>query len=119
MFDKLGVVMVVVSEMERSVAFYRDVLGLKLRYQTPYWSEFDVGGVTLALHPAGGNLEVVPQTGINFGFYVTGIDAALAEIESRGGEIAGRSEEEFGTFALVRDPDGYFVQVCQVKAWGG
>jgi lactoylglutathione lyase len=115
MFDKLGVVMVVVSDMTRSVAFYRDVLGLPLRYQTPYWSEFDVGGVVLALHPAGDTLAVEPTTGINFGFYVEEIDAVLEQIRSRGGEIASRDEEPFGILAHVRDPDGYRIQVCQPK----
>ena len=115
MFEKLGVVMVVVSDMDRSVAFYRDVLGLTLRYQTPYWSELDIGGVKLGLHPAGNNLAVDPRTGISFGFYVTGIDDVLAGIVSRGGEIAHRSEEEFGTLVYVRDPDGYNIQICQVK----
>jgi lactoylglutathione lyase len=115
MFEKLGVVMVVVSDMDRSVSFYRDVLGLTLRYQTPYWSELDMGGVTLGLHPVSGNLSVEPKTGISFGFYVTGIDDVLSTIESRGGKITHCSEEEFGTLAYVADPDGYNIQICEVK----
>ena len=42
--------MVMVSEMDRSVRFYRDTLGLKLRFQSPAWTEFEVDGTTLALH---------------------------------------------------------------------
>jgi catechol 2,3-dioxygenase-like lactoylglutathione lyase family enzyme len=44
------VTMLMVSNMGRSVAFYRDTLELKLRFQTPDWSEFDMGTTTLALH---------------------------------------------------------------------
>ena len=41
-----------VDDMDRAVAFYRDTFGLTLRFATPFWSEFDTGPVTLALHPA-------------------------------------------------------------------
>ena len=50
MFSKVDYVMVNVSDMSRSVAFYRDILGLPLKFQSPEWSEFQTGATTLALH---------------------------------------------------------------------
>jgi lactoylglutathione lyase len=41
-----------VADMDKAVAFHRDVLGLDLKFQSPYWSEFDTGETTLALHAA-------------------------------------------------------------------
>ncbi|HEY7446449.1 MAG TPA: VOC family protein [Vicinamibacterales bacterium] len=41
-----------VADMDRAVAFHRDVLKLDLAFQTPEWSEFDTGQTRLALHPA-------------------------------------------------------------------
>jgi catechol 2,3-dioxygenase-like lactoylglutathione lyase family enzyme len=41
-----------VSEMGTAVNFYRDVLGLQLKFESPGWSEFVTGETTLALHPA-------------------------------------------------------------------
>jgi lactoylglutathione lyase len=41
-----------VGDMGKAVAFHRDVLGLKLRFQSPFWSEFDTGATTPALHPS-------------------------------------------------------------------
>jgi hypothetical protein len=41
-----------VGDMGKAVAFHRDVLGLGLRFESPFWSEFDTGPTTLALHPA-------------------------------------------------------------------
>jgi hypothetical protein len=41
-----------VADMGRAIAFYRDVMGLPLKFQSPSWSEFETGSVTLALHPA-------------------------------------------------------------------
>ena len=49
---RLNFAIVVVSDMRRSVSFYRDVLGLPLRFESPGWTEFDTEGATLALHAA-------------------------------------------------------------------
>ena len=38
---------VFVSDMEKSVAFYRDVLELTLKFQSPEWSEFATEGITV------------------------------------------------------------------------
>jgi lactoylglutathione lyase len=47
---RLNYAIVFVSDMAESVAFYRDVLGLELRFESPGWSEFVTGDATLALH---------------------------------------------------------------------
>ena len=41
-----------VADMDAAVAFHRDVLGLDLKFQSPFWSEFATGETTLALHQA-------------------------------------------------------------------
>ena len=41
-----------VADMERAVVFYRDTMGLPLKFQSPGWTEFATGEVTLALHLA-------------------------------------------------------------------
>jgi catechol 2,3-dioxygenase-like lactoylglutathione lyase family enzyme len=41
-----------VADMDKAVAFHRDVLGLELKFASPFWSEFATGETTLALHPA-------------------------------------------------------------------
>jgi predicted enzyme related to lactoylglutathione lyase len=47
---KLSYVIKFVTDMDRAVAFYRDTFGLKVKFATPEWSEFDTGEVKLALH---------------------------------------------------------------------
>lgn len=49
---KLTYVIKFVGDMDRAVAFHRDMLGLPLKFQSPHWSEFSTGETTLALHPA-------------------------------------------------------------------
>ena len=62
MFGKLGLVMIVVRDMERSVAFYRDVLGLRLLIRQDNWSQFDAGNIILGLHPEGEEVHVSPES---------------------------------------------------------
>lgn len=41
-----------VGNMDEAVRFHTKQLGLKLRFQSPEWSEFETGTTTLALHGA-------------------------------------------------------------------
>ena len=47
---RIDYAIVYVSDMKRSVSFYRDMLGLPLKFESPGWSEFATDGATLALH---------------------------------------------------------------------
>jgi lactoylglutathione lyase len=47
---KVNYVIIFVSNMKLAVSFYKTVIGLSLKFETPDWSEFEVGVVTLALH---------------------------------------------------------------------
>jgi lactoylglutathione lyase len=49
---RLAYVIKFVAEMDKAVAFHRDKLGLTLKFQSPFWTEFSTGETTLALHPA-------------------------------------------------------------------
>ncbi|HEU4933644.1 MAG TPA: VOC family protein [Pyrinomonadaceae bacterium] len=53
MFKQLDYTMIVVSDMQRSVEFYRDKLGISMKFQSPDWTEFATGTTTLALHGGG------------------------------------------------------------------
>ncbi|MBC8255816.1 MAG: hypothetical protein H8E85_00725 [Candidatus Marinimicrobia bacterium] len=72
MFKKMDYVMVLVSDMDSFVAFYKDKLEISLCFSTEFWTEFDMGGTTLALH--GGatfkNGEEIGDAGnCSFSFY--------------------------------------------------
>ena len=115
MFGKLGLVMIVVRDMERSVVFYRDVLGLKLLIHQDNWSQLDAGNLILGLHPEGEEVHVSPTTGMSIGIYVDDMDAAVTEIRRRFGRVAiGPRREPFGRWALVFDPDGYSIQIIEM-----
>ncbi|MEE9129189.1 MAG: VOC family protein [Phycisphaerales bacterium] len=47
---RVNYAIVFVSDMPLSVSFYRDVIGLPLKFESPHWTEFATEGATLALH---------------------------------------------------------------------
>src|SRR5262249_25395832 len=49
-FVRVSYAIVFVSDMKRAVGFYRAVIGLPLRFESPEWTEFATEGATLALH---------------------------------------------------------------------
>lgn len=49
---RLRYVIKFVADMDTAVKFYRDVLCLKVTFESPGWSEFLTVETTLALHPA-------------------------------------------------------------------
>ena len=52
-FNKVDYIMITVSNMARSVAFYKDKLGIPMKFGTPEWTEFQTGTTVLALHGGG------------------------------------------------------------------
>ncbi len=115
MFGKLGLVMIVVRDMERSVAFYRDVLGLKLLIHQDNWSQLDAGNIIIGLHPEGDEVKVSPTTGMSIGIYVDDMDQGRRRNppplrQNRHWP----APDPFGRWALVFDPDGYSIQIIEM-----
>lgn len=119
---KVSYAIVFVSDMDRSVAFYRDVIGLPLRFESPGWTEFATGEATLALHasePAGtgaGDPEDLPAGRCRPGFEVEDLDAFHARVTGRGVSCVRDPETVFGArVAVYRDPDGLSLSVGEAR----
>ena len=123
MFNKIDYAMVNVSDMGRSVAFYRSTLGLPLKFESPGWSEFDTGPTTLALHavktpPGGGGApqaEPAPGT-CSLGFSVSDLDGTIEELRKRGARFVlppTEQAEEGIRLAVCIDPDGLPISFAQ------
>jgi catechol 2,3-dioxygenase-like lactoylglutathione lyase family enzyme len=70
-----------VADMDNAVKFYRDVLGLKVKFESPGWSEFVTGDTTLALHPAS---EKNPAGKVDLGFTVADVEAFYRDMSAKG-----------------------------------
>ena len=102
-------------DMNRAVAFYREVVGLRLiRQEGESWAQFDAGPIQFALHGAIEGHAVAPG-GATAVFEVDDLDAARRTLEGRGvvfdehaGEVPG-----YARFASFPDPDGNTVQIIE------
>jgi predicted enzyme related to lactoylglutathione lyase len=103
----------VTRDMDRAVAFYRDVLGLKLSFQDgSKWAQMKAGDVNFSL----ASLEEAAEgaQGATVIFEVDDIDAAVAALEAGGGAVLGhRDMGDHGRALTFRDPDGNLVQLFQ------
>jgi len=104
MFEKLDYVMVIVSDMNRSVEFYRDKLGIPLKFQSPDWTEFQMEGTTLALHAGGTGEPTTKAASCSFRFNVANLDQTFAELTAKG--------VRFAVPPKVRDGEGIKLAVC-------
>ena len=111
--SKIGVVMLGVADIEKSVPFYRDRLGLKLSAQFEGFAFFDAGSVTLAL--SGG---LARATGRGAGateivFSVEHIRRAFEALRTAGVEFSGEPRVVSGPnwAANFRDPDGHILSI--------
>lgn len=109
---------VFVSDMERSVAFYRDLLGLPLRFESSHWTEFATQGATLALHAsdepeaAGGGGEGKAPGSCRPGLSVPDLDQFHRRMVANGVVCLQEPRDVFGSrVALYSDPDGLSISV--------
>jgi lactoylglutathione lyase len=119
---KVNYVIVFVSDMPRSLAFYRDVIGLPLRFESPGWTEFATDGATLALHQSGsatGHDRSRAETAgeCRPGLQVPDLDAFHRRMVERQVRCIQEPNMVFGSrVALYADPDGLAISVGEHRA---
>jgi predicted enzyme related to lactoylglutathione lyase len=109
--SKVTNVYYVVPDMEAAVAFYRDTLGLSVKFQDgDKWTQFDVGGTQVAVAtPAPGQVD--PGSNATVVLQVDDLAATRADLAARGvavSEVIGMGGH--GSFFTCRDPAGNVVQ---------
>jgi len=117
-----GVITVFTADMNRSVEFYTQTLGLNLVFRAgDHWASIDAGkGFMLGLHPAGPHS---PTPGVNgglqIGLNVTGpLEPLMETLGARGVKFNGEivNDEQGGIrLAFFNDPDGNEVYLCESK----
>lgn len=121
--------MIRVGDLERSLAFYTEVLGMRLLRRQDYPD----GRFTLAFVGFGPESETAVielthnwdtaayELGDGFGHIAVEVDNAAAacdQIRARGGKVvreAGPMKHGTTVIAFVEDPDGYRIELIQKK----
>jgi len=103
-----------VADMDKAVKFHRDVLGLKLKFESPGWSEFATGETTLALHPAS---DKNPAGKVELGFTVPDVEAFYRDMTAKGVlfSMPPKKQDFGGVLAQFVDSEGAH---CSVGAEG-
>jgi predicted enzyme related to lactoylglutathione lyase len=107
---KLSHVIEFVADMDAGVKFYRDVIGLPLKFQSSEWSEFATGETSLALHPASASK---PAGTVELGFHVDDLPAFHQEASAKGVKFSmPPTKQEYGRMlAQFVDADGAHASV--------
>ena len=119
---RVNYAIVFVSDMKRSVMFYRDVLGLPLKFESPGWTEFATAGATLALHTSDAaqtakeNPKELPAGSCRPGLSVPSIDEFHQRMIARKVPCLQEPTPTFGVrIALYLDPDGLAISVAEER----
>ena len=109
-----------VRDMQRAVAFYRDVLGMRVLDSNDWWTSLEFFGARIGLHWTGG--AVVPPVlhdehgakhGATLTLRSTDLDADLGYLQGAGCIVIGRTDNPWGRLASVTDPDGNVLKLMQ------
>ena len=116
-FKKVGAVILLVSNMEKSVKFYKDTLGLPIKSKSKDWTEFFKNDTVLALHPARKKNGIKTGSAMLVGFEVSDLESAVKELKTKGVKFFKKlTEEPFGKHAIIKDPDGHLISIAEIKS---
>jgi lactoylglutathione lyase len=120
--DRVGYVILFVDDLERSVAFYRDVIGLPFRLQGDGYVEFATQGTRFGLYDSNRLDELTGQDstapgrpGGEVAFLVADVDAEAERLRAAGAALLkGPVDRAWGHRTLhVEDPDGFVVELAE------
>jgi len=111
-------VRIFVDDQDRAVAFYRDTLGLSLRFEAPQFAIFNTGTASLMIEPVAGTDEDRSLVGRFTGVSLTAPDIAhsYAVLTARGVEFLHPPEPQpWGTMTHFRDPSGNVITLVEYR----
>lgn len=117
-------VILIVEDLDRSLRFYTEVLGLRLQHRSGDYAQFDTGTTRLGFYTRGAMAETLGTPieppaantpGFEIGFLVDNVDAAYAELVQRGaGALTPPTTRPWGQrTAYLKDPDGHLIELAQ------
>jgi catechol 2,3-dioxygenase-like lactoylglutathione lyase family enzyme len=114
MLLSISIVMLGASDMNRSVDFYRDKLGLQLTSQNADFAFFDAGGTTLALSRAHAqhSSSLIGATEVVFG--VDSVQDEYKKLQDTGVKFVDEPHEVKGGeewTVSFNDPDGHLLSI--------
>jgi len=114
---RVGNVILAVKDIDKSVKFYHEIIGLPIKQQRRTWVDLGTAGALVSLHPASltaPHQGTSVENGIMIGFLVGDLKSALEELKSKGVKIYREPvERDAGINAIVLDPDEYMISIFE------
>ena len=123
---RLGYAILFVSDLDRAIGFYRDVIGVPLRFRADVYAEFATEGAKFALFPRSelpgliGHYappDPAPWPQGEVASFVDDVDREHARLQAAGVPVlAPPTDRPWGERTLhVADPDGNVVELTRAK----
>ena len=114
---RVGNVILAVKDLDKSVKFYHELIGLPIKQQRRTWVDLGSTGALVSLHPASltaPHQGTSAENGIMLGFLVGDLKSSLEELKSKGVKIyRDVVERDAGKNVIVQDPDDYLVSLFE------
>ncbi len=114
---KVGNVILAVKDIDKSIEFYHEIIGLPIKNQRRSWVDLGLSGSLLSLHPASLTAQHIGssiENGITIGFLVGDVESAVNELKEKGVTIyRDIIEKDAGKNAVILDPDDYLISLFE------
>ena len=114
---KVGNVLLAVKDLDKSLKFYHELIGLPIKKQRRSWIDLGTSGALLSLHPASLTAQHSGSSidnGITIGFLVGDVKSAVEELREKGVTIhRDIVEKDAGKNAVIVDPDEYLISLFE------
>lgn len=117
-------VILIVDDLDRTLGFYTQVLGLRLGHRSGEYAQLDTGTTRLGFYTRTAMTQALgfsltkpaaDAAGFELGFKVADVDAAYTELIEKGAAAATPpTTRPWGQrTAYLRDPDGHLIELAQ------
>jgi lactoylglutathione lyase len=122
--ETLDYVVLIVADLDRSLTFYTETLGLELQHRAETYAQMRAGTTRLSLYTRNAMQKTLGEVldapspsapAFELGFKVSDCDAAFSELVASGVPPVTRpTTRAWGQrTAYVRDPDGNLIEIAQ------
>lgn len=121
MFDKLYAICLLVDNFEKSLGFYKEILGLEINSQDGRFANFKLGETSLAIFEKGDATSMFSKEHMNsggsavIGLQVDNVKDFCENLKSKDIKVfEGPKTTDWGqTVAYFKDPDGNIIEVSE------
>ena len=114
---RISNVILAVKNMEESIKFYHEILGMPIKNKRDNWVDLGQTGAVLRLHPAEQSephIGTSVQNGVLVGLVVGDVQSAIDELKQKNVTIfRDVQEKEAGKNAIIVDPDDYMISLFE------